>query len=384
MFNRFAVILVLCCCLMAAAMARAADVALVTEKTGTVQASLAGDEWNVELAEILPDGVEIKVSEDGSLVLVHLPTNQEYRFAPQASAKLTLAAVTGEKFTASATELVSADLNLSQSMSNQTGAVEPGRVNVAVQSAPPPPPVMAPAAPAPAPAPVSSDEMMEERKAGPRGSMMPQEEMKDSSSVDNNLEAAREVAISNSFKAKSASIAPKSLKEEFDSESPGAAPEIDAAADQEAGTDAGIAAAGSSENAAVLAGAAPDVPVSRLAFPAEVFAKFCSDETGLKVKTDKYLVSRVNYPADGWVEVEIEGAENFAETLNLEGNLATFSVDVVVVGAILIIDAWKLEKSGKLYQAAAMWLALQKSGLAPEKVAPNLKRLKEAILKVNK
>lgn len=192
------------------------------------------------------------------------------------------------------------------------------------------------------------------------------------------------MASSNSYKAKSAGIARKPLKEEFDSEAPGAALEIEAAADQETGADAGAVAAGSSEESAVLAGAAPAVPVSRLAFPAEVFAKFCSDETGLKVKTDKYLASRVNYPADGWVEVEIEGAENFAGTLNFEGNLATFSVDVVVVGAILIIDAWKLEKSGKLYQAAAMWLALQKSGLAPEKVAPNLERLKEAILKANK
>ena len=31
-----------------------------------------------------------------------------------------------------------------------------------------------------------------------------------------------------------------------------------------------------------------------------------------------------------------------------------------------------------------MWLALQKSGLAPEKVAPHLKRLKAAILEANK
>lgn len=381
MFNRFAVtMVVVCCCLMAAATAWAADVALVTEKTGTVQASLAGDEWNVELAEMLPDGVEIKVSEDGSLVLVHLPTNQEYRFAPQASAKLTLAAVTGEKFTASAVELVSADLNLSQSMSNQTGAVEPGRVNVAVQSAPPPPPAAAPATPAPAP----SEKMMDEMKAGPRGSILPPEEVKDSPSANNYAEPARETAVPDSYRAKSASIARKPLKEEFDAAASVEAPEIGTSADQEAGADAGIAAAGSSENEEALAGAASDAPVSRLAFPAEVFAKFCSDETGLKVKTDKYLVSRVNYPADGWVEVEIEGAENFAGTLNFEGNLATFSVDVVVVGAILIIDAWKLEKSGKLYQAAAMWLALQKSGLAPEKVAPNLKRLKEAILKANK
>lgn len=375
MFNRFAVILVLCYCLMAAAVTRAADVALVTEKTGTVQASLAGDEWNVELAEMLPDGVEIKVSEDGSLVLVHLPTNQEYRFAPQASAKLTLAAVTGEKFTASAVELVSADLNLSQSMSNQTGAVEPGRVNVAVQSVPPPPPVVAPGSAAPAPAP--SDEMMEERKAAPGGSIIPPEEAKDYSAADNYVEPARETQ--------------KPVKEKFDLAASGAAPEIDASADQEAGADAGIAAAGSSgENEVVLAGAVPAEKFVSLAFPTEVFAKFCSDETGLKVKTGKYLVSRVNYPADGWVEVEIEiaGTENLTGTLSLEGNLASFSVDAaaiaVVVGAVSIIEAWKLEKSGNLYQAAAMWLTLQKNGLASKKAAPHLERLKTAILEANK
>lgn len=379
MFNRFAVILVLCCCLMMATTARAADVALVTEKTGTVQASLAGDEWNVELAEMLPDGVEIKVSEDGSLVLVHLPTNQEYRFAPQASAKLTLAAVTGEKFTASAVELVSADLNLSQSMSNQTGAVEPGRVNVAVQSAPPPPPVVTPAAPAPAPIP--SDEIMEERKAGPRGSIIPSEEIKDSSSTDNYSEPAREAAVPDAYK--SLSLARKPQKEEFDSSSLGAAPEIEASADQESGAAAGNTIAGSSESEVAPAGAMPAAKVVCLAFPAEVFAKFCSDET-LKVKTDKDFVSRINYPATGWVEVEIEGADNFAGTFNLEGNLASFSVDFVVAGTASIIEAWKLEKSGKFYQAAAMWLTLQKSGLAAEKVAPHLKRLKATILEANK
>ena len=373
MFNRFAVILVVCCCLLAVATAHAADVALVTEKTGTVQASLAGDEWNVELAEMLPDGVEIKVSEDGSLVLVHLPTNQEYRFEPQATAKLTLAAVTGEKFTASALELVSADLDLSQAMGNQTGAVEPGRVNVAVQPAPPP-------AAAPVPAPKNMDEM----KAGPRPSMLPQEDPGDSAAADSYPEAAREMPPLASDDLKKARIAQKPMKEEFDLATPAAASEIDAIADNETGAAAGITASGSSESEETSAGGASDAPVSRLAFPAEVFAKFCSDETGLKVKTDKYLVSRVNYPVDGWVEVEMEGSGNFAGTLNLEGNIATFSVDVVVVGAILIIDAWKLEKSGRLYQAAAMWLALQKSGLAPEKVAPNLKRLKEAILKANK
>ncbi len=373
MFNRFAVILAVCCCLIWPAVSRAADVALVTEKTGTVQASLAGDAWNVELAEMLPDGVEIKVSEDGSLVLVHLPTNQEYRFEPQATAKLTLAAVTGEKFTASAVELVSADLNLSQSMSNQTGAVEPGRVNVATP-APPPPPAAVTAAPAPAPA--QSDEVMEERKAGTRGSMIPQEESKDSSSIDNYAEPAREMS---GFSARIKAREPqKPMKEEFDSAAPVVTPEIDASADQE------TVLGGSNESEESLAGAMPAEKFVSLAFPAEVFAKFCSDETGLKVKTDKDLVSRVNYPVDGWVAVEISGAENFAGTVSLEGNLASFSVDVVVAGTASIIEAWKLEKSGKLYQATAMWLALQKNGLAPEKAAPHLKRLKAAILEANK
>lgn len=385
MFNRFAVILAVCYCLMCSVAVRAADVALVTEITGTVQASLAGDEWNVGLAEMLPDGVEVKVSEDGSLVLVHLATNREYRFEPQGNGKITLAGVAGDKISASEIELVSANLNLGREMGNQTGAVDPGRVNVAVQSAPPPPSAAAPAAPAaPAPAPVPSDEMMEERKAGPRGSMIPQEEIKDSSSVDGSLESAREVAISSSYKAKSASIARKPLKEEFDSEAPGVAPEIDALADQETGADAGITAAGSSENEAATTDAAPAAKFVSLAFPAEVFAKFCSDEASLKVTADKDLISRVNYPANDWVEIEIEGAESFAGTFSLAGNLASFSVDAIVVGTASIIEAWKLEKSGKLHQAAAMWLALQKSGLAPEKVAPHLKRLKAAILEANK
>ncbi|HNW12772.1 MAG TPA: hypothetical protein PKI71_15515, partial [Candidatus Rifleibacterium sp.] len=136
MFNRFAVILAVCYCLMCSVAVRAADVALVTEITGTVQASLAGDEWNVGLAEMLPDGVEVKVSEDGSLVLVHLATNREYRFEPQGNGKITLAGVAGDKISASEIELVSANLNLGREMGNQTGAVDPGRVNVAVQSAP--------------------------------------------------------------------------------------------------------------------------------------------------------------------------------------------------------------------------------------------------------
>ncbi len=381
MFNRFAVILAVCYCLMCSGAVRAADVALVTEITGTVQASLAGDEWNVELAEMLPDGVEVKVSEDGSLVLVHLATNREYRFEPQGNGKITLAGVAGDKISASEIELVSANLNLGREMGNQTGAVDPGRVNVVAQSAPPPPPAAAPAMTAPAPAP----KMMDEMKSGLRGSTLPQEESKDSSSVDSYSDAARENALPDANVLKKARVAEKSMKEKIDLETPGAIPEIDASADQESGADADIAAAGSSsEESAVLAGTAPTEPVFRLAFPAEVFAKFCSDEASLKVTADKDLISRVNYPANDWVEIEIEGAESFAGTFSLAGNLASFSVDAIVVGTASIIEAWKLEKSGKLHQAAAMWLALQKSGLAPEKVAPHLKRLKAAILEANK
>jgi len=305
-------VFVLICSFLSASVLMASDAALVTEKAGDVSATLEGETWQVELADLLPDGVEIKVAADGSLVIVHLQTNHEYRFGPAAEAQISLAGVSGENLASAALELVTADIALSNEMTNQTGAVNPERVSVFAPSAQP-------------------------EQQAPRKTLAPAMRMQKAS--DEEFPGAMDKE-----------------RVEFDS--------------------AGIAAR---SELFEDSGSAPAVGL-KLALPVVAFAKICTDESLLAVKGDGISGKSLNYVDTEWVEIQLYHVASAPEKVTLSGDGQSLDVAVTASDAPpTITAAWKLEKSGFLYQAAAMWLSLRQAGLPAAKVAPHLKRLADKI-----
>ncbi|NCB39494.1 MAG: hypothetical protein EOM80_12080 [Erysipelotrichia bacterium] len=324
-------------CLAACCALYANDVALVTEKTGTVDAQLADETWAVELAEMLPDGVELKVSEDGSLTLVHLQSNIEYRLEANATATLTNAGVTGSNFSSSTIELVSSKIALGQEMQTQTGTTNPERVlNRSLKPSKMPPEATSAGADAlrPIPKMAKHKEVMEDS-------------LKNEISMD---------------------------KSAFDGET-GALSEIAVSADQQ---DLIVPETGE-ESAAVEAPKALAAPSITLALPTEIFAEICSDETSLVATGTDVTASKLAFALEGWVEVEVAFGKDIGKSVVLQGNVGSMTFDIAEVAAPSIAEAWKLEKRGFVHQAAAMWLKLPETSISQKKSAIHLNRLKAAI-----
>ena len=356
--SRITTLVLLFSLLLPVSMLNAAEVAMVTDKTGSVQATLAGDHWEVELAEILPDGVEIKVASDGSLVLIHLPTSQEYRFSADATATISLAAVVGGNFTASAVELVSSDVALGQNMANQTGAVNPERIG-GMQAAPPPPSPVNQARQyelRPSLSPTGFDKSAEIDEEKP---MLPESEVPQTSADSfDNRESTMDGASSASEAMPGNDVA-------------GAAPSPSEAGSLKSDEPDKTKAAPIAVSAAA--------PLC-FAMPTEVFSGICDAESRFVVSGAGVRSFSLGSTVDGWCEFSVDYTGAATSTVNLSGNLASMTVAMLVTAEDSIVAAWKLEKSGYLYQAAAMWLNMQKKGLSAAKVALHLKRIKAAIL----
>ncbi len=360
---RIKLMLVLLCGLLSVSLAHAAEVALVTEKAGSVQAALNGENWEVELAEILPDGVEIKVAADGSLVLIHLPTSREYRFAAEATATLTLAAVVGEKFSSGDVQLVSGNLALGQEMANQTGAVNPERVT---QSEPP------------APSDAAMDQPSSSFEAGRIGAPRPAMRSEKNAEIDLNKSGNINEMFDDSMGGSEESKKAEDAGDGINSGASVALPDRERKPVAETGANpppppAAPAATPAESQEKLFAGLT-------MALPAEAYAALCSDESTFKATGELVTGSRLNFVTDGWVEIEIDCGEMASTTVVLAGNLASITLAVVAPVPASITEAWKLEKNGHLQQAAAMWLRLLKTGVPEKKVAPHLKRLKSAII----
>lgn len=370
--HRLSWLCLLCCCLLTAGLLGAAEVALVTEKTGSVTATMASDTWEIELAEILQDGVEIKVGSDGSLVIIHLPTNQEYRFAANATANVAMASVTGENFTSTAVQMVSGQVGLGQEMANQTGAVNPERVGVASP------------APAPAPSLQRSANILPPPAVDPNTTGKQPEIL----AADSSDEAKGPVVDPSGNKAID-NFASQEHEERMDLEksslsTQGFAPRKPKNAIIQADKiDEPSAEAGAQAGASPVAVDEPLADMT-LALPSEVFARICSDESSFSVAGEKLTGSRIKYASEGWVEIDIFCEEGFSGNMSLNGNVASMTIEAFAPAIASVAAAWRLEKHGHLYQAAAMWLTLQKDGLPEKKVAPHLKRIKAAILNLNK
>jgi hypothetical protein len=94
------------------------DVAMVS--AGIATATLDGQSWAVDIAEMLPENVCLKT--DSGLSLIHLKSNEEYYIKPEIEAKVTADGVEGSDTEGESIKVVSENLELDKAMSNQTGA----------------------------------------------------------------------------------------------------------------------------------------------------------------------------------------------------------------------------------------------------------------------
>jgi len=316
MFKRFLVFVLLIVSSIAVA-----DVAMITDLSGKVTATLEEARWEASLAEILPDGTHLKTAKDSSLTLIHMLENKEYRIEAESEAVITAAGVTGEKLTGKELTVVASSFDLGADSASQAGAAHVDR-GVSSDKFDIDEPMVEPAmleisAPAPKSAPRAVEKMKKADSYGQR-----EEQINPAKSSDS--ESFQAVVVSHDKKISFA--LPEALVNKFTDES-------------------GILDIDNSE-------------VKR-------FSGF-----GL---------------TGGWMSVDVEVRTSESEmVLNLKGDQDIMSVKVFsgsnISGEISL--AWKLEREQYLAQAAWIWLNLRDQGrLSAEKAEVHLLRIREKMLK---
>jgi hypothetical protein len=296
----------------------AAEVALVTELSGTVTASSTDDRWNVSLAEILDAGVELRVASDSSMAFIHMLANDEYRLASGAVVSLDVAGATGSGFERQSLQIVSANPDLGADSQNQAGTTHVDRV-------------------VPPSAPASS--------SGPGNS-------RDSRDASSSL--AREQK-SGAFKF---DMTPARIGDDFSDDE-------DMVMNSELLSESG----NEQEQAAV---------VLTFALPMELSGKESFAEPVKKIEAAEFESFSAE-SSEGWVSLTVFLASAAAEVeVTVHGKTGKLVFKAQTGTGNTFIDAWKLEKAGYLQQSAAIWLDGKKSGIiAAEKADVHLRRLRQ-------
>lgn len=316
-----------------------AEVALVTSLTGSASACIDKESWAVTLAEIFSDGVEIKVGENSSMVIVHMLNNQEYILHAGALASISITEISGDKVEAKALQMVSSDLSLGLDSAHQAGSASVDRsdailsVNKSSEADDGNAPAtldssagnnvsgVAPQVSAPAPAPAPSE---------PRE--MPKRKMQN--------------VITKSFSQ-------DNFEEKMESRETASGRILDNIV----------------------------IPEVKLAIPMEKLAEISKSSVITDIVGGSSFSS--SEPVNGWVDINVSIATSTEMLLEIQGELGKFPVKVKAdVAEISMVEAWKLEKAGFLWQAASMWIAIRNADeLSAGKVAIHLKRLQEKMSK---
>ncbi|OGK12719.1 MAG: hypothetical protein A2W80_18120 [Candidatus Riflebacteria bacterium GWC2_50_8] len=349
----------------------AGEVALVTDISGEVTASWLepvpdGDEnadgergrheWQVELAEMLPAGADIKTGEKSSLTLIHLAGNVEYTLGAGAFARVTEEGVEGEAIASTPMQLVSTDINLDGAMQNQVGAVvadQEHRETIANQEA------------------IATQEAYKKMLSRTVNKGI-QPKIPDGDSFDSNVE--RET-IQGELKSDDQEMLPVSPQPE--------------AAKLEESSDAAAGASGLAPQTSLAASAVEtdakkkdksSIIETGFALPEEMLAEVRSANEQLSVAS--YTI-KVITDHEGWVNIRFVAQvmdKDFELLLKGDKGRRTVTMHVERDSRPSIALAWRLEKSGLLAQAASEWLQLQAGGMDAAKVALHLKRIRGKLL----
>lgn len=299
-----------------------ADVAMITDLSGKVTATLEESSWEATLAEILPDGTHLKTAKESYVTLIHMVENKEYKIEAEAEVTVTAAGVTGENLSGKELTVVASSFDLGADSANQAGAAH-------------------------------IDRGMNKEDAFDRGPLVePVPEAVPSPPAPKSV--PRVVDIQK--KSENVILREKSMILSADEDS---------------------------EMAQVVT--APQIHKVSLALPASLVEKF-TDESGiLDIDNTEVKNFSGSDLIAGWMNVDVELKTSDSEmVLNLKGDKEILTVKVFcaqnVTGEISL--AWKLEREEYLAQAAWIWISLRDQGKLPaEKAEVHLTRIREKMLK---
>lgn len=376
----------------------AGEVALVTDISGEVTASWLepvpdgdtnadGDrgrhEWQVELAEMLPAGADIKTGEKSSLTLIHLAGNVEYMLGAGALARITEEGVEGEAIASTPMQLVSTDINLDGAMQNQVGAVVADQEHRETIS--------------------NADAY--DKISSRIGNKSFQPDITDGYSFEDNVGCEEKSAelksddvaqqlqqAQQALQAQQAQQALQALQAQQTQQAQQIQPEPVPPA-------APLKLENPAEPSASSAGMAPQSQLAgSVAEPLEIKkAKSLKIETGfalpeemlVEVRSNNEQLSVARYAIkistdyEGWVNIRFVAQltdKDFELLLKGDKGHRTITMHVEKDSRPSIAQAWRLEKSGLLAQAASEWLQLHANGMEAAKVALHLKRIRSKLL----
>ncbi|MBU1105914.1 MAG: hypothetical protein KKB51_04525 [Candidatus Riflebacteria bacterium] len=333
------------------------EVALVTNLTGEATArwlepaakdadkqntegKKGSQEWKIEIAEMLPDGAEVKTGAKSELTIVHLVNNTEYHLSADSFAKITAEGVEGSACASVPLQLVSTNFQLGDTMKDQVGAVVADR-----------------------------NHQKDEDVSG-----ISQNKGNSSYSVRKGLsENLIEPDKLSSFSSDQAQwklpdqtkrkIVPQETKfERITTGSDGSEADEFGAEERSAPT-------------TIKTGF-----VLPFALPFEMISEICTNEAVPSI--DDYKVS-FSEDHEGWLNIKLD-VDTIEQniTLKLLGNKGYRALTLYIEAGVQpsVALAWRLEKSGLLAQAASVWMALEAEGMDAKKVDLHLKRIKGKLL----
>lgn len=319
-----------------------AEVAMVTALTGSASARIENESWAVSLAEIFPDGVEIRVGENSSMIVVHMLNNKEYILTAGSLASISTNGISGEAVEEKPIQMVSSDLSLGIDSTHQAGSasIDRGDAILSVNKSSETDDEYAPSA---------LDSSAGNNESGVAAQSIPDPAPPAAPAPRETLEMVkRKAEIS-----KGNFLAKDSFEEREES---------------------GKKAFGRISGNIVL-------PEVSLAIPVEMFAGISKTNVITDIAGGSDFSS--SEPVNGWVEINVTIATSTEMLLEIQGELGKFPVKVKAnVAETSMVEAWKLEKAGFLWQAASMWIAIRNADeLSAGKVAVHLKRLQEKMSK---
>lgn len=328
------ILLLVCLLFSVSVVCTAEDVAMVV--SGAASAKLGNESWQVELAEMLPAGVLLKVGSAEILKLIHLANDKEYEIPADSEVKIATDSIEGIDFSGKPIEIVTNDLNLGEGMGQQTGAAYLDRNTRAREEV------------------VMKEKIQslfrassQAQESGPQSEIINNKSLESFDDVSDSSMSGLDVGMANSTQA--------------DEENPPANPILEAPKPQSA-----PAPVDKAKDASSCRPKKAETAQKLLVFavPESIAAQFTRKDDDYDYSSEK-KAGIVNFANKGdWVEFFVDGRMDEKENFSIVFASAekNFEVPLCVIetSKAKMSDALGLEKQGLYHQAAGTWMELAK------------------------
>ncbi|GAB4282288.1 MAG: hypothetical protein Kow0029_27760 [Candidatus Rifleibacteriota bacterium] len=312
--------------------------------SGVARATYKNDSWDVEVAEMLPDGVELKTPGDNSLKLIHLGNDMEYLIEENSTVIVDSNGITGSDVSGKEIKLLVAGQNLGNEMNQQTGAAELGRTsatNIARNLSAP----------------------------------LPDKKKKESDSLAFMASPSADESVNEETKKTSEPESGQTQNYKADDNYDKVVKEQPAVLMQKPKTDL------ENENNNIDTEKYMELP---LAIPGAIAESLIQEEDLYKYEARPEIVLVRKFFKNDWLILVFEVPQNFTEEIKvtLKAKEHDYSFDLLKQDAknSELADALKLERLNKNNQAAGLWCLLaSRIGISDEALKVHLNRIKEKL-----